>query len=277
MIDSELKRALILVTFLLLAAGCSQHRHDNLNATLWVQTSAEYRASSIQTFEAASRTLEQALDDRSWTAALEQTDAFADRPPAIVLDVDETLLDNSRYQGELILRRRHEFDPDLWDRWIAERRAPLLPGVNILMREAERLGVAIVLITNRECRDRSDGQGRCPQELDTIENLRTARLEASVDPESIHLKLEQPGWSSEKKSRREAVAAKYRILMLLGDDLGDFLPDVKRDITVEERAELLRLHAGKFGTKWFMLPNPTYGSWRRILGADPAVSLEAMQ
>jgi acid phosphatase len=79
------------------------------------------------------------------------------------------------------------------------------------------------------------------------------------------LKGEQEGWTSEKKSRREEVAKKYRIVMLFGDDLGDFLADVKTNITPQDRDRLVSENKVNWGRKWFMLPNPTYGSWLDIL------------
>lgn len=56
--------------------------------------------------------------------------------------------------------------------------------------------------------------------------------------------------------------------MLFGDDLGDFLPGVKNNITPQERDRLVREHKNNWGRMWFMLSNPTYGSWLNVLG-DP--------
>ena len=76
---------------------------------------------------------------------------------------------------------------------------------------------------------------------------------------------ERSDWVSDKESRRRLVAAGYRVLLLLGDDLNDFLSGV-RDASVERRAELAAAHADRFGSSWFVLPNPLYGSWERALG-----------
>ena len=108
--------------------------------------------------------------------------------------------------------------------------------------------------------------GYC-QEAGTIENLAKVGV-SGVLPEDILLLGEEDGWSSEKKSRREYVSKKYRIVMLFGDDLGDFLPGVKSGITPEERDRLVGEHNNNWGKKWFMLPNPTYGSWINVL-RDP--------
>jgi predicted secreted acid phosphatase len=76
---------------------------DNLNAVLWVQSAVEYRATSLQAYRLAQRALDDALADATWTAALEQTGDFAGLPPAIILDIDETVLDNAYYEARLTL------------------------------------------------------------------------------------------------------------------------------------------------------------------------------
>jgi acid phosphatase len=108
----------------------------------------------------------------------------------------------------------------------------------------------------------------CPQEIDTIKNLEDIGFPQLDDKDLILLKNEKPDWGSEKKSRREEIAKSFRILMLIGDDLGDFLPDVKKNITPDERFKLFEQHHDKWGNKWFMLPNPAYGSWDRVI-SDP--------
>src|SRR5689334_1035868 len=69
--------------------------HENLNAVVWMQTSAEYRASALQTYQAAEVSMMRALNDKNWTAALEQKRPVPDLPPAVILDLDETVFDNS--------------------------------------------------------------------------------------------------------------------------------------------------------------------------------------
>src|SRR5829696_3327072 len=73
--------------------------HENLNAVAWMQASVEYEASAMQAYRAAARQLDAALADPSWTAAIEQTADASKLPPAVVLDVDETVLDNSPFQA----------------------------------------------------------------------------------------------------------------------------------------------------------------------------------
>lgn len=253
-----------------LLTGCATTQpeitNNNFNSTLWVQTAAEYEANAIQAYNSAESNIDGALRDKSWTAALEQGSNYSLKPPAIILDIDETVLDNSQYQAQLVLDDE-QFDPETWDEWIAMESAPAVPGAVDFINGMESLQVDVIYITNRECMVRRDGGPACPQKEDTIDNLKKVGIE-KVDPDHVFLKGEQPGWTSEKQSRREVVASNHRIIMLFGDDLGDFLPDVKRNITPEERSELVEKYSEHWGRKWFVLSNPTYGSWESIL-SDP--------
>jgi acid phosphatase len=73
------------------------------------------------------------------------------------------------------------------------------------------------------------------------------------------LKGEKDNWTSSKIERRKMVADSYRILMLFGDDFNDFLP--AKNMTQDNRDDLLEQHKANIGEKWFVLPNPIYGSW----------------
>lgn len=254
------------------AMGCAvpqSNGSNTFNSSLWLQTASEYKANAIQAYNGASHNIRQAMTDRSWTAALEQGPNGSSLPPAIILDVDETVLDNSQYQAQLLIDGT-AFDPESWDRWIAMKSAPSVPGAVDFINSVSAMGVEVVYITNRECKPRSEGGPPCPQEVDTIDNLLKVGIK-EVKPENILLKRENLEWSSEKKSRREDVASRYRVLMLFGDDLGDFLPDVKKNITPMQRDCLVDEYRDNWGVKWFVFSNPVYGSWMRIL-SDPKSS-----
>lgn len=268
-----------LLTTTALLTGCATTQpeitNNNFNSTLWVQTAAEYEANAIQAYNSAESNIDAALRDKSWTAALEQGSNYSLKPPAIILDIDETVLDNSQYQAQLVLDDE-QFDPETWDEWIAMESAPAVPGTVDFINSVAKLGVDVIYITNRECMARSEGGPECPQEGDTIDNLLQVGING-VEPEHIMLKGEQPDWTSEKESRREAIAEDYRIIMLFGDDLGDFLPDVKGDITTEERADLVDEYSEHWGRKWFILSNPTYGSWLNILNGPNSEYLRGIE
>jgi acid phosphatase len=237
--------------------------HNNLNSVLWVQTSSEYRANALQTYRSATQNLQAAIDDNEWTAAIEQTESFKDLPPAVVLDVDETVLDNAAYQAQLVIDRQ-EFKSATWDLWIKKKEATAIPGAVAFIKAAQSNGLAVLLITNRECKKREGNPEECPQEAETLDNLKSEGI-TGISPASLLLKNERAGWGSEKESRRIYLAKQYRLIMLLGDDLGDFLPGVKSDTTPADREKLVDQYQEYWGIQWYMLPNPNYGSWQRVL------------
>ena len=71
--------------------------HESLHGVLWMQRSAEYKALCFQAYQLANAQLRIAVNDKNWTAALEQLGNYKNLPPAVILDVDETVLDNSPY------------------------------------------------------------------------------------------------------------------------------------------------------------------------------------
>ena len=182
----------------------------------------------------------------------------------MILDIDETVLDNSAYQARLILDHT-EWNARTWDAWIARAEASAVPGALEFIRAAKERGVSVVYITNRECSERPEDSSPCPQERDTLENLRKLGFPEPGPDDDMLLQNERAEWTSEKQSRRAYAAQTHRILMLLGDDLGDFLPNVKKNVTLEQRARLVGEYRAYWGDRWFMLPNPMYGSWDKML------------
>lgn len=259
-------RSICVSLLLLLSAGCASTANNNFNSLLWMQSSAEYKANTTQAYNTALRNLDAALRDRRWTAAKEQTGAFSSLPPAVVMDIDETVLDNSRYMGKMVLEGG-EWSQATWDEWLALKEATAIPGAVEFINAMKDKQVTVIFISNRECRKGGKPGSGCSQEADTIENLAKVGV-FGVLPENVLLMGERDGWTSEKKSRREEISKQYRIVMLFGDDFGDFLADVKSNITPEERDRLVGENKNNWGRKWFMLPNPTYGSWLNVLG-DP--------
>ncbi|MBY0417679.1 MAG: acid phosphatase [Pararheinheimera sp.] len=237
--------------------------HDNMNATLWYQTSAEFKASAIQTYQTAALQLPQAIADKNWTALPNQTNNYQQLPLAIIVDIDETILDNSPTAAQGVLLNLG-YEPKRWDQWVAMAAAKAVPGAVSFVNKAEAAGVKVLYISNRECEKRVGSNDSCPQKTDTLSNLKAVGIK-KIDASQIWLKSEQKGWSSEKESRRLLAAKDFRILMSIGDDFGDFLPDVKKNITPEQRSALVDKYQDYWGAKWFVLANPTYGSWQTIL------------
>ena len=234
----------------------------NLHAVLWTQRAVEFDALVTQTWQLAEANLDAALDDPTWTAAVEQTDGFAELPPAIVLDVDETVLDNSGYQAWLV-ETGGAYDRDSWNAWCEAREATAIPGVVPFLQALDARGVTIFYVTNRYA----------VTEQATRDNLAALGLPISDEVDTVLLRGEYDDGASEKSDRRRRVADTHRILMLFGDNLGDFVDGYKT--TPEAREALAAEYAGWWGTRWFVLPNPQYGSWEGALfGFDYGIAPE---
>ena len=233
------------------APGTATTAHENLNAVLWMQTALEYEASALQAYRLAQQQLDAALADRSWTAALEQQADASTLKPAVIVDVDETVLDNSYYQARLI-RDATSYHTSTWDPWVLEARATAIPGAVEFARFAAARGVTIFYVTNRTAN----------LEAATRKNLAAVGFPLSDAVDTVLARGERPEWqASGKSSRRAHVARDYRILLLIGDDLGDFVVDAGG--SPEERRVRTAAQAGWWGQRWIMVPNPTYGSWER--------------
>ena len=114
---------------------------------LYVQTSTEFAANNLQTYLNATEALERALEDSSWSAALEQKENFRDKPPAIIIDIDETVLDNSPFQSRTILSGLSY--PNGWSKWVNESKAIAVEGVYDFLHYANDKEVEIYYLTNR--------------------------------------------------------------------------------------------------------------------------------
>jgi acid phosphatase len=247
-----------------LAAVAAFAQQENLNAVLWTQTAAEFRASAYQAYRAAEYSLMRALADPNWTAALEQTpETAAKLPPAIILDLDETVLDNTPIQVRLLLGRKPFTEAD-WDLWVNERRAEALPGAVDFLKVAHANSVSIFYITNRICDPQRPGDP-------TVDVLRALSL--PFRPQRLFCRTD--AW--DKSARRARVAAAHRVLLLIGDDLNDFVSIPDEAANLAGRARLADAHRSYWGERWFMLPNPMYGSWERAVGLDTSTKVKALR
>lgn len=236
---------------------------DSLNAILWMQSAVEYDATSLQAYALGRRLLDEALADPEWTAALEQTGDYAGLPPAIILDIDETVLDNSYFEARLILDGQ-AYSPALWDAWVMQQAATPIPGARELLEYAVERGVTPFYVTNR----------RAHLEEATRANLAALGFPLDETIDTLLLRGEQPDWeTADKTPRRHHVAERYRVLLMFGDNMGDFT--VASDGTVAERAAFAAAHRDYWGTRWITLANPTYGSFLdAVLGGVDSLSYE---
>ena len=233
---------------------------EQLNATLWMQRSPEYRAIVAQVYRLATTRISA---PQAGSAALEQAgipvEQLARLPTAVVLDLDETVLDNTVYQARLI-RDRTTYNAETWGAWVRAGEAEALPGARDFIAAARRLGHTVFYITNRDCSTpKPTADDPCPAKTATLRNLVALGIEAKPDPDRLLLRAERPDWVSGKSARRAFIAANYRIVALVGDDLGDFTDP---QVFAADRARL----EPHFGVDWFLLPNPIYGSWTSPYG-----------
>jgi 5'-nucleotidase (lipoprotein e(P4) family) len=232
-----------------------------LSANVYVQTSAEYRACCYGVYAAARMRLEDLLEDAE------------PRPerPAVVMDLDETVLDNSTFQTFLYVNGL-EYSDELWDAF--ERggveEVGLVPGAKEFIERAETLGVTVIYLSNRNARN--------------LEWTARALEHVGLNTEAIaeRLYLRPGGGSSNKAGRRDEVSARYNVLMYFGDNLRDFSevfkpatvpgdadPEMYRD-AIAERAGAADDAVCHWGVDWFVLPNPIYGEWEKLMSPDPA-------
>lgn len=223
--------------------------NDLLLATLWTQRAVEYRANALTVYALARIRLDEALADRSWTAApAEQKGDFQILPPAVVLDVDETLLDNSKYQVWM-MRTNQSFSTKSWNQFCAARISAAIPGAVEFTKYADSKGVKVFYVTNRGAET----------ETDTRENMATLGFPLGGNVDTFLMQGEKPDWTGAKSTRRAVIAKDYRILLNIGDNLGDF--DDRYRSSEAERVKAFEAAMPYWGKQWLMLPNPTYGSF----------------
>ncbi|KGM52748.1 acid phosphatase [Lysobacter concretionis Ko07 = DSM 16239] len=244
---------------------------DNLNAVVWMQTAVEYRASALQTYRAAIGQLDAALADPQWDALVpgERANPATGLKPAVILDIDETVLDNSPYQVRLV-RHGLQYDPASWADWVAEQQAKPVPGVLEFARAAGARGITMIYLSNRT----ED------QKAASIANLRAVGLPVADDSVYLGKGLQVAGCdqaqSGDKHCRRQLVGRTYRVLMQFGDQLGDFAQPHPNSPAA--RQALLDRYGGWFGERWWMLSNPSYGDWQPALfGNDWSLSPSAQR
>jgi 5'-nucleotidase (lipoprotein e(P4) family) len=200
----------------------------------WFRTSAEYRALTRQAYQVASDRmpeLARGLAAQRW---------------AVILDADETTLDNSEYQ-----RRRAAVDSGYsdatWAAWVREQAAPAVPGAPEFTRRVHELGGRIAIVTNR-------ADSLCAV---TRANLQSAGVEADL------VLCEVPGVSDKgdrfRRVQNGTAAAgvpPLAVVAWVGDNILDF-PGLTQAARTDARA------FADFGRRYFMLPNPMYGSWQQ--------------
>ncbi len=210
---------------------------ESMMATNWYQTSGEAKALYIQGYNIATEKL------KSYLKTPHQ------KPYSIVLDLDETVLDNSPYQAENIVRGK-SYSSKTWDEWVNMKKAKAVPGAKEFLEFADKNGVKIYYIS-----DRTESQ------LDaTIENLKLEGIPVQ-SRENVLLKNKED--KSGKVNRREYVKEHTDLIMLFGDNLSDF--DLFSSKSIEEREGKVEELSKEFGDRFIIFPNPMYGAFESAM------------
>ena len=257
----------ISVIFLYACAGTptghepTGHEPTRDGGLLWVKHSAEYRAITEQVYADATGDLPGFIEDTSWSAIPGQDDA-AHLPVAVILDVDETVVSNIDFQ----MTFERPFKNWKLDEWTRNTVATPVHGAKPFVESARAAGVTVFFVTNRPCELREGIDDPCPQKQSTIDDI----AEVGITTDANHVFLsEERGWNREKSIRREHIAQTHRVVMLIGDDLGDFLPCVRKKpyapctskATAADRMSMVEETRHLWGNGWYILPNPMHGSW----------------
>lgn len=216
-----------------------------VGSVLYMQKAAEYRALAYQAFNLAKRNLDADLDKKN-VKKLPKTERKLSR--AVVVDVDETVLDNSPAQA-LQIKNNLPFVPSDWTNWVNMRKARAIPGAVDFLNYAASKGVKVFYVTNR---NESEKQA-------TIDNLKAVGF-PDVSAETVVVRATESG----KEARRQAIAQKHRIVLLVGDNLNDLSNVFERKSVADRFAEVDKTR-GMFGAKFIVLPNAMYGDWESAI------------
>ena len=222
---------------------------DFLLATLWTQRSVEFKANALMAYTMATMRLNEALADKNWTAAPnEQKGDFANLPPAVILDVDETLLDNSAYQVWM-MKADQTFSTKTWNQFCAAQMSTAIPGALEFTKYADSKGVKVFYVTNRGVET----------EADTRKNMERLGFPMGGNVDTFLMQNKQQGWGSAKSTRRAHIAKDYRVVLNVGDNFGDF-DDAYRG-SEAQRMTTYEANKARWGREWIMIANPQYGSF----------------
>lgn len=251
-------RTASIITAILLM-GCAGTRHSTTpepdpaallsqqgsDAVLWQHASAEAYWLFQQTYEYATWRLESVMRDIDAEKQMTDGSGTDRRPPAVVVDIDETVLDNSPYQVNAI-RRGRTFDQNDWREWTDKAEAKACPGALEFLRFAKTAGCEVFYITNRDVREKAS----------TLKNLNDLGFPFA---DEAHLLLMEG--ASDKTERRARVAATHRIVLLAGDQLRDFDERFK-DRSIRYGRDAVDAMHDSLSQYFILLPNPMYGTWR---------------
>jgi 5'-nucleotidase (lipoprotein e(P4) family) len=238
-------KRITLILFALLTIGCNQNSHNDfynykieqehlVTATIWYQHSPEAKALYYQGFNIAKERV------------LKYKNKHGEKPKAIIVDLDETMIDNSPFQGRII-ETGIEYSPETWKEWTNRAMAKALPGAVEFTKFCDSVGVEVFYLSNRTLKELES----------TMQNLNLLGF-AFVKPENMFFKDSISG----KEPRRKRVSLNYDVILLLGDNLNDF-SDVFESRGDDWGVSIVDKYKEEFGRRFIVFPNPMYGEWEK--------------
>ncbi len=206
-----------------------------LMSTLWFQKSAEMQAVYLQTYHFAKLIIDNKLNLNN-----------NDKPKAVVVDIDETVLDNSSFEAHCITKNT-SYTSEEWKAWVDKSEAKALPGALDFLKYAKEKGVETIYISNRKKNT----------QVSTLTNLRKLEFPFADD---THLFLRDS--VSTKRYRREAVLDKYDVILYIGDNLTDY-SEIFENRNSKLAKDIVEKNKAVLGVDFLILPNPMYGEWEK--------------
>mgnify|MGYP001175692434 FL=1 len=227
-------RKILIIWFVLFISCESNNSISNKEHSMyWHKNSAEYKALCIQAYNIARKKLDIELSkDHSNNLA-------------IVVDIDETILDNTPY-NEMLIEKKESYNQKNWSDWVNKKIAKAIPGSIDFLTYADSSGVEIIYLSNRK-----------------IENYKPTKLNLQKlgFPFKKNTQMLLRENTRDKKSRRNAIE-EYKVIMYLGDNLGDFEGDYFNKNN-KERWDIANSEGKLYGDKFILIPNLIYGDWER--------------
>ncbi len=221
-------------------ANTSEQLSNQLvQSVLWYQNSVERKMIYAMAFKRAEQLVKQNAQKYSKSK----------KRLAVVVDIDETILDNSPYEGYLI-KNQMSFTPETWQQWVNKAKADLLPGSRDFLTKVAQAGVEVFYVSNRSMEDLEP----------TMQNLQMHEL-PFLDPGHIMLKMD----NSSKTDRKKIIEGSFKIILTVGDQFSDF----------DSEGYALNFEAGmdqanyqladSIYNHFVLLPNPMYGEFEKML------------
>ncbi|MCP4020733.1 MAG: 5'-nucleotidase, lipoprotein e(P4) family [Desulfobacteraceae bacterium] len=210
--------------------------NEQIMALSWVQNSAEFKALAHQAFNLAK--LRWDMDKKGGKKC-------------VIVDVDETIIDNSAFNAGLI-GKDYGYGNSTWKEFCFDESSLAIPGAVAFLNHVADTGGDIFYLTNRKAMPEKN----IDLTQATMKNLKALGF-PQIDKKHMLLRT----GTSKKQPRRDSVTQMgYRAVLLMGDNLADFDEAFDGD-TMDVRDKAVEDNKDKFGDIFIVLPNPVYGNW----------------